>query len=490
MSGMRRLAPGVPDFVFGVVLIIVMIGGRTGLLNDPGTFWHVRLGREIMRTGDVPRFDTLTYTREHTPWVDQSWAFDLALAALVDRWGWSTAIAVTALALATFYGGLARGLLRDGIAPVIVTVVTSLVVGIGSIHFLIRPHLFTLVFVYWVLRICQRQHERGGWLILLVPFLMVPWANLHGGFLAGPVIVLTAALGHAISGDWDESRKRDVLKFGAVFVLCVLTPLINPYGIGLYRHVFHLLGSSGVTPLIQEYQPISFGQADSRLVEWVILGLIALPTFSSRRIDRYDLAHSLVWLHFALASVRHAPLFAIVVAPALSKLLDGLPLDTRETGRSRIGWTLWSSATAAGLGLALVCGVGLGGFNPDKWPLDAVAILNQEPAELRLFHEQDWGGMIEAECRPTRRAYVDDRFELFGKETILGYLGAMAGGPAWDVLLERQQFRLVWVRPERGLAARLAADPNWKTLHRDRVSVLFGRKDGGSTFQTSGVVAR
>src|SRR3954470_21591161 len=102
-----------PDLVFGVVLVTVLIGGRTGLLNDPGTFWHLHLGREIVRTGAVPRVDTLTYTRQSTPWVDQSWAFDAALAAVVDHAGWSAAIALAALGLAALYASLARDLLRD-----------------------------------------------------------------------------------------------------------------------------------------------------------------------------------------------------------------------------------------------------------------------------------------------------------------------------------------------------------------------------------------
>jgi hypothetical protein len=485
MTWTRRLTPGMPDLVFGLVLVTVMLGGRTGFLNDPGTFWHLRLGREILRTGDVPRFDTLTYTRERAPWVDQSWAFDLALATVVDRWGWSAAIGATALGLAALYGSLARGLMRDGIPPLIAAVVTLLTVGIGSIHFLIRPHLFTLLFVAWMLRLCRRQHERGGWTILLAPLLMVPWANLHGGFLAGPLIVLTAAVAHALSGPWDESRKRNLIKFTAAFAACGLAPLINPYGVGLYRHVFHLLGSSGVTQLIDEYQPIPFGQAEFRVVEWVILALIALPTFSTRKMDRYDLAHSLVWLHFALASVRHAPLFAIAVAPGLSKVLEGLPLASREVGRNHVRWTLWPLATAAALSVAVLCGLRLGGFDPEWWPLDAVAVLDRQPVESRLFHEQDWGGMIEAECRPLRRSFVDDRFELFGKEAILRYIDALQGGPEWDGLCERERFRLVWVKPDRGLAKRLAADPRWQTLHRDKVSVLFGRKDAASPLQVS-----
>ena len=61
-------------------------------------------------------------------------------------------------------------------------------------------------------------------------------------------------------------------------------------------------------------------------MEWVVLALVALPSFSRSRLTRYDLAHALVWLHLGLGSIRHAPLFALAVAPGLAGLLDGLPL--------------------------------------------------------------------------------------------------------------------------------------------------------------------
>ena len=63
---------------------------------------------------------------------------------------------------------------------------------------------------------------------------MVVRANLHGGFLAGTVIVQTAAIGHAMSGPMESQRRRELGKFAAVFVLACLAPLCNPYGIGLY----------------------------------------------------------------------------------------------------------------------------------------------------------------------------------------------------------------------------------------------------------------
>ncbi|MDR3639123.1 MAG: hypothetical protein P4L84_35285 [Isosphaeraceae bacterium] len=474
MSTMRRWMPGVPDAVFGIVLATVLVGGRSGFLNDPGTFWHLRLGREILRTGDVPRFDTLTYTRELQPWVDQSWLFDVSLASLVDHFGWSAAVAATALLLATLYGALARGLVRDGTSPFIALVVAVVAVGIASVHFLVRPHLFTFMMVLWFLDACRRQHEEGGWHIAVLPPLMVLWANLHGGFLAGPIIVATALLGHVVSGPWDSGRRKNVTRFGAVLVLCVLAPLVNPYGVGLYQHVGKLLISSGVTELIDEYQPMPFGQAKARVFEWVVLALIALPTLGSRRLSRYDLAHSLVWLHFALGSIRHAPLFALAMAPGLAHLLDGLPLSLcSERGGGR--WSLWPAVVGVALVVFSVSGAPLGGFSPTHWPLKAVPALNARPADARLFHEQDWGGLIEAETTPPRRAFVDDRFELFGKAAILEYVEALQGGPRWDALRDRERFDLVWVRPERGLARRLESDVNWRVAYRDDVSVLFER---------------
>ncbi len=54
----RVAVPGVPDLVFGLVLLTVLAGGRTGLLNDPGTFWHLRLGARSGATatfhGSIP----------------------------------------------------------------------------------------------------------------------------------------------------------------------------------------------------------------------------------------------------------------------------------------------------------------------------------------------------------------------------------------------------------------------------------------------------
>jgi hypothetical protein len=478
MSPARGLTLRVPDLAFGAVLLMILLGGRPALMNDPGTFWHLRLGREIAHQGAVPRYDVLTYSHEHDRWIDQSWLFDLGLAAVVDRWGWSGAIAAASLGLAVLYALVARSLVVEGCSPLSALAVALFAAAVGSIHFLIRPHLFTFVFFFWTLQVCRRQHEQGGWALWVVPPLMVAWANLHGGFVSGPVIVLTAGFGHALSGAWASGRRHELVPFAVVFVLSCLTPLLNPYGAGLYRHVVQLLMTSGVTELIAEYQPIPFGRSEYRNAEILVLALVALPAFSRARMSRYDALHTLVWLHFALTSLRNQPLFALAAAPGLARLVDGALTPTAERVRWSASWSVWPAA--AGLMLAILVGWGLPlNQPPTKWPLAAVRVVDREPLSARLFHELSWGGLIESECQPTRRAYLDDRFELFGKQAVLDYMIALEGGPKWDELDDREHFDLVWIQPDRGLATRLEKDSKWQEVHRDAVSVLFRRRASG-----------
>ena len=241
-------------------------------------------------------------------------------------------------------------------------------VAIGCIHFLIRPHLFTLAFVYLTLRVCQKQHERGGWIVAWVPVLTAILANLHGGFLALPGIVATAAVAHAIAGPWDEARRREVLRFGLAFLACCLAGLVNPYGWNLYRHVGNLLVSSGVTEPDRGVPAGAVRQAGGRVLEMTVLALMALAGAGEPRMDRYQLVHMLVWLHLALTSIRNAPMFALAAAPALATLLDGLPISFRSFWTRPKSRSIWIPATAGGLLCLAVAGVQLGGFDPASGP--------------------------------------------------------------------------------------------------------------------------
>ena len=123
--------------------------------------------------------------------------------------------------------------------------------------------------------------------------------------------------------------------------------------------------------------------------------------------------------------------------------------------------------------LLVMCGVSLGGFDLKRWPLGAIETLNQQPATARLFHEQDWGGLIAAECRPERRSYLDDRFELFGKEAILEYVDVLSGGPLGTLFANATALRWSGCALIEGWRKRLLLDRDWNVVYRDKVSILL-----------------
>jgi hypothetical protein len=383
---------------------------------------------------------------------------------------------VTAVVLSWIYATLARGLVRDGASPLAAGVVAVVAAGIGSIHFLIRPHLFTFAFVLWTLGACRALNRGRSGPIRWLPLVMIAWANVHGGFLAGPVIVATATLGEAVSGRWDADRRRKLRLFVASLAVSGVAPLVNPYGLGLYRHVAGLLVTKGVTDLIMEYQPAPFGKPEARILEGVILGLIALPILGRGRPSRYELVHTLVWLHFALNQIRHAPLFAFAAAPTMATLIDGiLSPEPPETTPRR--WWAFPAIVTLIIAICVAVRVPFGGPDPGKWPLATLKVLDRQPVDAHLFHEQDWGGLIAVDCKPTRPTFIDDRFELHGRDAIVEYLGALEGGPAWDEILAREKVRLVLIRTWRPLANRLQRDPaHWVVVHRDDTAILLRRK--------------
>lgn len=471
------LRVGAPEIVFAYVLVMALASGTTSFLDDPDTFWHLEVGRRILDEGAVPFVDRLTYSRADTPWVDQSWLFDAGLALAFKGLGWSGVVVLASAFLAWLYWILARQLRRDGSSFCTILLVGLLVSRVGQIHFLVRPHLLTWGFCLATFLICRAAHRGKTRALWAIPPMMSLWANCHGGFLAGLLIIATATLGHAVSGAWDNARLAQLRAFCLAFVAACAAPLLTPYGPDLYRHVYELLFSSGLTKMSEEFLPYRFGSLIPGPLEWTIIALVALPKFSRERPLIYDLAHALVWLHLGLITVRYSPIFGIAVAPMLARLLDGIfpvrkPQETPEPLLAGVGLPL---VATLGIVIASALGAPLGKLGPARWPLAALPALEKAPVELPLFHEQDWGGMVEAMTEPRRLAFIDSRFEVFGVEFIEDYLKALQGGDDWEALDDKWSFGLVWVRPNRGLARHLAGDSRWRVIHQDPVSVLYQR---------------
>ena len=187
--------------------------------------YHVRAGEAILATHGAPSIDAFTFSMLGRPWLDQQWGAQVLLALVYRAGGW-TAMGLFhgALVGATFWflwlACRARGASSRLSA--------ALTLGGFAVCFYnagMRPQtmaypLFTGML--WILA-DRRAHPRRLWIL---PFVMVVWANVHGSFPLGLVL---------IGLSWAEDRRdRAVTKNAtlAVGVIGLVATAVGPYGLG------------------------------------------------------------------------------------------------------------------------------------------------------------------------------------------------------------------------------------------------------------------
>ena len=189
-------------------------------------------------------------------------------------------------------------------------------------HFLARPHLFTLLLLpvcLWLVEADRRENTRWIWALIPVTAL---WTNLHGGFL-----IFLACLGLLVAGIRDRNGARrsnkqaawpQIRRYSTLLAGCSLASLANPYGFQLHVHIAEYLRADWIKNLVQEFQAPTFRSEGQLQYELLLLaGLITSGFLFRRRLFAEGL-WVLFLAHSSLISVRHAPLYATVAAPLIA----------------------------------------------------------------------------------------------------------------------------------------------------------------------------
>jgi hypothetical protein len=388
--------------------------------------------------------------------------------------GVTLALAATAL--------LAR-MLRHGCGLWIGLAATMAAVSASTIHYLARPHVFSILFytlALWMLTEDRRRCSPVLW--LLVPMTAL-WTNLHGGFVAwlGTLGLLLIVCG--VQRDWLHLRR-----YGTLAGLCSIATLLNPYSWHLHMHIARYLNSAWIVNNVQEFQ-----SPQIRSEGMVVFALLLLTTLMlAARADRFEALLVLVWGFLALRSARHVPFFAIAAAPVLaSRVADcWARLVKRAGGRSpvRIFWevaqefgrcpriTVWLPVSAA-LVMMAAPRVGL----PETvFPVLAVERNLQRLAPTtampRVLTSDQWADYLIYRLYPQQRVFFDGRSDFFGLAIGSDYRKLLTGERPWRELLDRYRFDLALLPVDWALSTALDREPEWRMVYQDSVAVLYARQ--------------
>jgi hypothetical protein len=492
----RWLIPSLCDLFFIALFIWLFVAGGDGwrgLLADGDIGWHIRTGDYILAHGSVPRRDLFSFTRTGAPWYAWEWLSDVLFALVHQAAGLKGVVFLAGVIIGLWPLVMLRQALWRGANAWIAVAVTLVGVGAGSMHFLARPHIFTIVFTtaaVWVIESDLRTPRQRTW--WLIP-MTVLWTNLHGGFLVLIVLLAMTALGLAAAACVDSSGWRAPVRYAGLTIGSAAASLINPYGIGLHAHIAEYLRSDWIRSVVQEFQAPNFRSENQLQYEALLIaGLMSAGLLLLRK--RYiQLLWIVAFAHGSLASIRNVPIFVAVAAPVIAEVLSELwsGVQARFTPGSplRILYDLGQELTPGFRRISVWLVVFVAGYwslgSAGQWPRDfpkagfPVGLIHANANVLaggRVLTLDQWADYLIYEFYPRERVFVDGRSDFYGPELGRDYLRAAGGDSSWRNTLDRFHVDTVLAPASWPLTAVLKSESGWRLVASDGRAYLFTRR--------------
>lgn len=438
--------------------------------------YHVRAGDIMLETHRVLRVDTLTFSAFGSQWLDQQWGAQILLAATFHVAGWLAlaglrAVLTGAILSLVFLSCRAAGAERRRAAWL--TAGSAVLLAGG---FQLRPQLFGMACfasVLWIVT-SRVSHPRRLWWI--VPVTIV-WANLHGSFFLGPLVLGLAAVEDRAHGN-AASARRDL----GVAIAALAVSLVNPFGIRVWSYVLDISTNPLIRRSVEEWQPPSIRQYTGFVF---FASILAVGAYLARRREPAPWP-SLLWLGvfavIGLSSTRGVFWWGMTVPVVIA----GSSREPSEREPRADPVSLASTGFIAAMVLVLagsfVRWLPYAGEDPPSELIRLAPVAMTErlrgvlaPGE-RIFNAQRWGSWFEL-ALPKDPVFVDSRFEVVPESAWKEYEAISLGREGWQEALIELGVRVVAIARDQqdGLIPRIERDPGWRLVYEDDDGLVFQR---------------
>ncbi|HEY5730548.1 MAG TPA: hypothetical protein VIS72_10885 [Anaerolineales bacterium] len=479
------LLPRLQDVFFLVIFIMALVFGDRMLNLDGDLPRHLAAGKLILQARAIPASEPFVYPLAEEPYTSHEWLTDVVLYLIHSVSGaaglvWFTAVLLSSTFLILYSHLSARFNLR---LPSFF--ILALGAAVTSLNWSLRPHMLSMFFLsIWL--VWTDKLSRGEKVpVWIFPAFMVLWANLHGEFIAGILVLFAFSAGWL----WDFIFDRENVSAVAgrslwlALLLSLFATLLNPSGLQPWRMIIGVVNNDYLMSRIAENHPPDFSQSNFLILMVLLVLSVALLAIKKERIATGKAFLLAGFTAMSLMAGRNIHLYGIVAPFILVETLLAAKdvklvnrLETVVRGMEKgIRGALWILIVTAFIGVNLLSGRygNIYQFDNQVFPVDAVNWLESHPQNGQMFNKLDWGGYIEFRLGPENKVFADSISDVTGEvtrkyETVIG----LADG--WESILNEHHVDWTIIPTKSELAATLK-EAGWDILYEDETATILRR---------------
>jgi hypothetical protein len=472
------------EFLVPVLVFIIL----TRAPQDADMWWHLRAGQDMWQSKSILLTDIFSYTRTGQPWANAFWISEIAFYLLYKTGGYlSLTVLVALTGAATFYFLFRRMEGNKFVNAFIILLATVTAAPIWSP----RPQIFSFLILAlldgWLLKQIQKSNKSSLW--ILIPVFAF-WANIHGGWIWGFLLLAAYVVGIALDNLSKENRfAPSNWKFLLYLILwCLAAGLaigLNPNGIAIWRLP---ITTANVSMQIQEWASPDFHQMEFQPLLWMLFLLLITAVLSKPKTNWTSLLKIIGFAYLTFVSERNIAVFAIIAAPTLAEwtnnAIENIKADLFIHSDKEVA-PLFSERINLILNTTLLMVIVLTALSRaylvstptevnKNVPVGAVQWLKENQASGHLFNSYNWGGYL-AWSLPQFPIFIDGRADLYGNELINDWWNVVDGTPQGFAILDQWKVQTILLEPSWPII-KLLPSAGWREVYQDNMAVIFVRE--------------
>lgn len=486
------LIPSIADFLFLAIFLHISLNVGKSLLGDGDTGYHIRTGEYILKTLSIPRHDLFSFISPPIPWTAHEWLSEVIMAVIHKSFGLTGIVVFFAFLISSAFYLLFKIIQKDNKNILITILVVLLATVTSQVHWLARPHIFSLILmIAWYYILDLYSYKNRNYLYLL-PIIMVVWANLHGGFMGGFMLLGIYLFGDFTGYIFHKNEDNDAylnrLKVLALTtVACIAAAVINPYGYHILLFPFKLTSSKEIMDSISEFMSPNFHENYVKSFEIFLLLLLATLGVSKSKLNIIETLLIFLFTYMSLYSARYIPLFAIIAAPMLARQLQSI--EEQSTGRfagfirkratniaaidaSATGY-FWPAVAIIVVMVAMTMGKIEYRFDEKIKPMAAIEFLKRERITGNMFNNDEFGDCLIYSAYPVYKVFFDGRADMYGVDRLKEYRKITNFDQGWENIIAKYRITWIFYDANSALSRYLLINKDWKLIYADKLANIF-----------------